>query len=64
MSHIIAYINPLILQNRNFAIQDGSMQLDRTTLDQLDQVYDQDSTPGFHLISQIKFMIMTLTVRG
>ena len=44
MSHIIAYINPLILHNRNFAIQDGSMQLDRTTLDQLDQVYDQDST--------------------
>ena len=40
MSHIIAYINPLILQNRSFAIQDGSMQLDRTTLDLLDQVYD------------------------
>ena len=52
MSHIIAYINPLILQNTNFAIQDGSMQLDRTTSDQLikfmiripldqsDQVYD------------------------
>ena len=41
MSHIIAYINPLILQNRNFAIEDGSMLLDRT-LDQSDQVYDHD----------------------
>ena len=44
MSHIIAYINTLILLNRNFAIQDGSMQLDRTRSDQLDQVYDKDST--------------------
>ena len=44
MSHIIADMNPLILLNRNFAIQYGSMQLDRTTSDQLDQVYDQDST--------------------
>ena len=44
MSHIIADMNPLILLNRNFAIQDGSMKLDRTTSDQLDQVYDQDST--------------------
>ena len=34
------FLTTLILQNRNFAIQDGSMQLDRTTLDQLDQVYD------------------------
>ena len=53
MSHIIAYINPLILQNRNIAIQDGSMPLDRTLdqldqvmiripLDQSDQVYDHD----------------------
>ena len=40
MSHIIAYINPLILLKRNSAIQDGSMQLDRTTSDQLDQVYE------------------------
>ena len=32
VSHIIAYFNPLILQNRNFAIQDGSLQLDHTTL--------------------------------
>ena len=42
MSHIIADMNPLILLNRNFAVQDGSMQLDRTTSDQLDQVYDHD----------------------
>ena len=42
MSHIIADMNPLILLNRNFAIQDGSMPLDRTTSDQLDQVYDHD----------------------
>ena len=44
MSLIIAYIDPLILLNRSFAIQDSSMQLDRMTSDQLDQVYDQDST--------------------
>ena len=39
VSHIVAYFIPLILHNRNFASQDGSLQLIKR---RLTRVYDHD----------------------